>query len=77
MRPPHDLHALLSSSHTRARAGCSAGTRAHQKCGKSSSTYPVSGYMREDGMARIIFPLLVSQAYVFDLQDKKSRLNGP
>lgn len=34
----------------------------------------VSGYMREDGLARVIFPLLVSQAHVFDLRDKEACL---
>jgi len=34
----------------------------------------VSGYMREDGLARVIFPLLVSQAYVLDLRNEKACL---
>ena len=34
----------------------------------------VSGYMGEDGLARVIFPLLVSTAHVLDLRDETACL---
>lgn len=34
----------------------------------------VSGYMGEDGLARVIFPLLVSMAHVLDLRDETACL---
>lgn len=34
----------------------------------------VSGYMKEDGLARVIFPLLASKADVFDLRDEEACL---
>jgi hypothetical protein len=34
----------------------------------------VSGYMREDGLPRVIFPLLVSRAHILDLRDESACL---
>jgi RES domain-containing protein len=34
----------------------------------------VSGYMREDGLARMVFPLLVAKANVLDLRDEEACL---